>query len=533
MQFPSRRARVALLAGTGLLAVAAPASADPTQAFDPATGKLTVNYAGTDTVVLGVENDNVKLGDDELTVAAADVKSIEVREAANGADANTVDLSGVTAKHYTALESTLIRAEGGNDIITGTQLDDVIEGGKGNDEMRGVDGDDTLIWRNGEGTDAMFGGDGIDLVENFGADTGSATVDEVYTVETLADGGFKFFRLPNPAVAAPGGGSFALNVKGAEKYTNHMLGGTDKFSTLDPTKPVTGIAVTIEGGEGDDTIKGTNGADTLKGDAGNDTLEGFKGNDAHLGGEGDDLMIWNPGDGSDKMDGEAGNDVAQDNGGAGVDHFVVTPQGQRVTATRDNVAPFFLDIGTTETLDVNANGGNDAVEIEQGIGTLIKVDANLGDGDDTIEARNDSADVIDGAAGADTAEVDATDQVTNVETVDAPVVETPDTTKPKVTIDSKNLKVRFGKAAVKVTCPAGESSCDGKIKIKRNGKVVGSIATKLVGGQSKTYQVQLKRSTRIALAKDADKTLPVKVIVTATDAAGNTAKTTKGAKLKG
>ena len=102
-------------------------------------------------------------------------------------------------------------------------------------------------------------------------------------------------------------------------------------------------------------------------------------------------MTWNPGDGSDKMDGEAGTDVARDNGGDGVDHFVVTPQGQRVTATRDNVAPFFLDIGTTETLEVNGNGGNDAVEVENGIGTLIKVVAALGDGDDVIEARNDSA----------------------------------------------------------------------------------------------------------------------------------------------
>ena len=86
---------------------------------------------------------------------------------------------------------------------------------------------------------------------------------------------------------------------------------------------------------------------------------------------------------------------------------------------------------------------------------------------------------------------------------------------------------------MKVSCPAGESSCDGKITIKRNGKAVGSIATKLVGGQTKTYKVALKRSTRIALAKDGDKTLAVKVVVSAEDDAGNTAKTTKSTKLKG
>ena len=100
-------------------------------------------------------------------------------------------------------------------------------------------------------------------------------------------------------------------------------------------------------------------------------------------------------------------------------------------------------------------------------------------------------------------------------------------------IKSKTLKVKNGKAAVKVSCPAGESSCDGKIAIKRNGKAVGSIATKLVGGQTKTYKVQLKRTTRIALAKDDDKTLAVKVVVTAEDEAGNTAKTTKSDEAQG
>jgi hypothetical protein len=228
------------------------------------------------------------------------------------------------------------------------------------------------------------------------------------------------------------------------------------------------------------------------------------------------------------MDGEAGDDVAQDNGGAAPEHFVVSAQGQRVTATRDNLAPFFLDIGTTETLDLNAKAGDDLVEVETGVKTLIKVDADLGDGNDAIEADNDSADLIDGAAGTDTAAVDATDTVANVENVTGA-----DTTKPKVKIKSKNLKVKNGKASVKVSCPAGESACDGKIVIKRGGKAVGSLKTKLAGGKTKTFKVQLKRAARIALAQDDDKTLSAKVVVTARDEAGNTAKTTKATKLKG
>jgi len=201
--------------------------------------------------------------------------------------------------------------------------------------------------------------------------------------------------------------------------------------------------------------------------------------------------------------------------------------GQRVTATRDNGAPFFLDIGTAETLDLNTGGGDDSVDVNGGLGALIKVDADLGDGNDRIEADNDSADLIDGAAGTDTADADATDTVTNVENGGA------DTTKPKVAIKSKKLKVKNGKAAVKVSCPTGESACDGKITIKRNGKAVGSIKTELAGGQTKTFKVQLKRTTRVALARNDDKTLKVKVVVTAEDEAGNTAKSAKAAKLKG
>ena len=527
MQFPSRRARVALLAGVGVLAVAAPASAAPTTDFDAATGKLTIGFAAGDDVEVTVDGGKVAVNGAASTTDADDVKSLEVREDAAGTEANTVDLSAVTAADFPQLASTLVRAEGGNDEITGTQLTDRIEGGRGDDVMRGADGDDTLVWNNGEGTDDMFGGDGVDTIENNGADTASPVRDEVYTVATVAGGGFKFSRLPNPAVPAPGG-AFDLNVKGAEKYVNNMLGGNDKFSTLDPATPVTGIAVTLNGGEGDDALTGTDGADVLNGDAGDDTLVGFKGNDTHAGGEGDDLMVWNPGDGSDRMDGEAGNDTAQDNGGAAPEHFVVSAQGQRVTATRDNLAPFFLDIGTTETLDLNANGGDDLVEVENGVKTLIKVDANLGDGNDAIEADNDSADLIDGAAGTDSATVDATDTVANVENVQGQ-----DTKKPKVKIKSKTLKVKNGKAAVKVSCPAGESVCDGKIVIKRGGKAVGSVKTKLAGGKTKTFKVQLKRTTRIALAQDDDKTLSVKVVVTAQDEAGNTAKTTKATKLKG
>ena len=73
----------------------------------------------------------------------------------------------------------------------------------------------------------------------------------------------------------------------------------------------------------------------------------------------------------------------------------------------------------------------------------------------------------------------------------------------------------------------------GVFRVVINGGLVGSIALKLDGGQTKTLKIQLKRKTRIALSKDADKKLAAKVKITAKDAAGVTAKSSKKLNLKG
>ncbi len=82
-----------------------------------------------------------------------------------------------------------------------------------------------------------------------------------------------------------------------------------------------GGAVTIDGGDGDDSLIGTNGTifgiggDTLRGGAGNDTLDGRGGfddldggigNDSLLGGTGDDTL--RDGSGADTFDGGLGSD---------------------------------------------------------------------------------------------------------------------------------------------------------------------------------------------------------------------------------
>ena len=100
-------------------------------------------------------------------------------------------------------------------------------------------------------------------------------------------------------------------------------------------------------------------------------------------------------------------------------------------------------------------------------------------------------------------------------------------------IRSKRLPVKRGKASVRITCPAGETSCTGRARILRRGKTVGSVAVELDGGQSRTFRIALNRKTRIALARQRDDRLPVTVKVSVKDAAGATGKTSKRIDLKG
>jgi hypothetical protein len=95
-------------------------------------------------------------------------------------------------------------------------------------------------------------------------------------------------------------------------------------------------------------------------------------------------MIWNPGDDSDVFEGGDGTDTAEVNGGNGAETFTITANGDRVSFDRVSPAPFSIDIGTTENLVVNANGGNDTITAGNGLASLIKLTIDGGAGDDTI-----------------------------------------------------------------------------------------------------------------------------------------------------
>ena len=189
------------------------------------------------------------------------------------------------------------------------------------------------------------------------------------------------------------------------------------------------------GGAGNDVLTGGSGADQLFGQAGNDTLLGKGGTDLLFGGgendtltggdaddqafgqSGNDRMIWNPGDDTDLNEGGDGVDTVEVNGGNGAEQFAATANGARVRFDRLNPAPFAIDIGTSENLVLNANGGEDSFSATGNLAALIKITVDGGAGNDTLLGSNgadillggDGNDFVDGNQGNDTALLGAGD----------------------------------------------------------------------------------------------------------------------------
>jgi len=157
---------------------------------------------------------------------------------------------------------------------------------------------------------------------------------------------------------------------------------------------------TLKGQGGDDTLLGKGGSDMLFGGAGSDTLTGGTGDDQVFGEGGPDRLIWNPGEGTDLNEGGDGNDTVEVNGGNGSEVFSATANGTRVRFDRISPAPFSLDIGTTEKLVLNANGGDDSFSASGDLAALIAITVDGGPGNDTLSGSN-GADVLIGGDGND------------------------------------------------------------------------------------------------------------------------------------
>lgn len=214
---------------------------------------------------------------------------------------------------------------------------------------------------------------------------------------------------------------------------------------------------TIIGGSGDDALHGQDGNDLLLGMAGKDFVIGQSGNDVLLGGDdvdqlfggsgddfvagevgddvaflgdGNDTFGWLPGEGSDRVEGEAGLDTMVFIGSDDAEVFAATANGPRLRFTRD-VGDIVMDTSSVERVDLQALGGADRVTVNDLTGTGVQeVNVDLGAADAAVDRvvvngtnRQDQIDVlgiggvlvlglptavaIDGAAGTDELVIDA------------------------------------------------------------------------------------------------------------------------------
>ena len=173
------------------------------------------------------------------------------------------------------------------------------------------------------------------------------------------------------------------------------------------------------GQAGDDIQLGKGGNDVLFGGSENDTLTGGDADDQVFGEAGTDRLVWNNGDDTDLVEGGADTDAVQVNGFDGAEVFQAAANGSRVRVDRTTPSPFSIDIGTSESLTVTMNGGNDRFTGVGNLDALIKLTVDGGAGADQmlggdggdVFVGGDGNDFVDGQNGDDVALLGAGDDV--------------------------------------------------------------------------------------------------------------------------
>src|SRR5439155_10304030 len=166
----------------------------------------------------------------------------------------------------------------------------------------------------------------VDLASTLGGATGDGQTDRVVVNATNGD---DTINVNGDASGVAVSGLSALVAIQHQEPTDQLvvngLAGKDQISAAGLAAQA--VALTIDGGAGDDTLAGAKGIETLLGGDGNDTLDGNGGNDLALLGAGDDTFVWDPGDGSDTVEGQAGADTLRFNGANVAEHVDLSANG--------------------------------------------------------------------------------------------------------------------------------------------------------------------------------------------------------------
>jgi Ca2+-binding RTX toxin-like protein len=299
-------------------------------------------------------------GQDVITLNEANGALPAANLSGGGANDTLTGGSGNDQLFGQAGNDTLL-GRGGFDLLFGGSDNDTMTGGDADDQVFGQSGTDRMIWNPGDDTDLNEGGDAVDTVEVNGGNGA-----EQFT--TTANGARVRFDRLTPA-------PFAIDIGTSEKLTVNANGGDDSFSATGNLAAL--IAITVDGGAGNDTLLGSNGVDLLLGGDGNDFADGNQGDDTAVLGAGDDTFQWDPGDGSDVVEGQDGTDAMAFNGANLAENMDVSANGQRVRFTRD-IASITMDLNDVESIVAKTLGGADNLAVNDLSGTdVVDVVADL------------------------------------------------------------------------------------------------------------------------------------------------------------
>lgn len=252
-----------------------------------------------------------------------------------------------SAGPFTDVESTTILGGAGNDTLLGGSGGEIYSGGPGNDTIFMSRGADRFAWNTGDGNDLIEGGDGSDNVEiNGGAES------EQFTI--TANGTRVRFDLLAPTTQF-------LDLAGCENIVLNANAGDDSLACTGNLAAL--VRIVANGGPGNDRLLGSNGTDLLNGGPGEDFIDGQQGADIVTMGSGNDVFQWDPGDGSDTIEGQADYDTIVLNGSNGNENFAFSRTGQRLRFTRD-LGNVTLDSGGIEQFNLKALGGTDVATVD-------------------------------------------------------------------------------------------------------------------------------------------------------------------------
>ena len=337
-------------------------------------------------------------------------------------------------------DDTLLGAAG-REALEGGAGNDLADGGGGNDVASLGDGEDAFRWDPGEGSDRVEGGAGdfdeLDFngsganeafqakahgdrarllrnVGNIRMDLGTLERLEVdalggqdkFTVGDLTgtpvndidtdlggDGATDRVEVHGTpgsdfadVIGAPGdvfalGMSAMVRVRNGEPSDVLALrgrGGDDRMTAA--SLAASAARLEMHGDAGDDDLSGGHGNDLLTGANGTDFIDGNGGADkANLGAQ-LDIFAWDPGDGSDSVEGSTGHDVMLFRGSGDDEQFGVSALGRRLRVTRD-LGNIVMDADDVEKVEVGLRAGADRLDVSDlGATDVTQVVAELSSG---------------------------------------------------------------------------------------------------------------------------------------------------------